>query len=399
MPKTIFVIKRCPRKGLISDIPIAFGPLDNLYLDLIEDKSKLKKNLPPLKIKRLKLSPKKDESHISQSPTHSLSINESSSVSQSNPIDSHKSHDDKRKIKSHPTPTKDLDSRTENKDKEDVNVADDLHEFQQQNIESHDCVDELEKEFGMGGDKVINESPPIHETKPEISEPVEPNRDEEKPEKDKTDNIEVVEQIEEPELSPEEKHDKEVEDVLWELKLLKRKYPTADIPEFNEFSDLSIMKKKYKDLTKEANLNAHIERFRSICIGCFYAVQYGCQYLLNIDMSGYADLQISMMEKYDPYFVEFSQRQALQWISNLPLEVRFIGFFLFQAGLFFVMKLASDKFGNQVVDMIKGLMGIPVTKTKNIQDSKEKDKVSDSKKKKKKKTMKGPSINMDDLRK
>ena len=49
MVREITVVKK-PRDDPLIDRPINFPPLENLHLDLMENKRKLKKNLPPIQV-------------------------------------------------------------------------------------------------------------------------------------------------------------------------------------------------------------------------------------------------------------------------------------------------------------------------------------------------------------
>jgi len=97
-PRRIIVIKKYrPKNDQLRDIPLSFGPLTGLHLDLLENKKKLKKGLPAIYVE-----PKIVQKPVSKIDSRPKEQKVSSVTTEKN---SHKSKK-KKKLSIHPKMTK-----------------------------------------------------------------------------------------------------------------------------------------------------------------------------------------------------------------------------------------------------------------------------------------------------
>ena len=294
------VITKKPRSDPIPDKPIDFPPLENLHLELLENKRKLKKGLPlvPVKSKRRPFKPpsrKTDKETDQEQPSHE--------------------HRSKKKKHRNKTSDDDADMINELKDEEDSEV------------EIHTKSD--------GGSSE--------------SEGSDPEEEEENDEEEEEDPYAG--------MSPEEREAAEKEEYVWRFRILKKKYksPSVPIPEFNEHSDLVHMKTTYDRTVRELSLDRNVARYQKYLLGGFMLMEYVCTQHMNIDLSGFTAQQ--SMTDYDLLLVELGERSYNSWGSNLPVEVRLVGLIIFQAGVFYLGKIISSQFGSKVSDLFGGFTG------------------------------------------
>lgn len=310
MVREITVIKK-PRTTPLLDKPINFPELNNLHLDLMENKKKLKKGLPMIMV--VKKKPVVAAATIS-APLAAISI----------PA---------------PVETKKEEFKSVDKEEEEEGDEPDIPE----DDEDEDMLNELGgEEEGSAGD--------IPETKSEPAKPATPApAATEEPEEEEEDDPYAG-------MSPEEREVKEKEEYLWRFRILKKQYKNRTFPEFNEHDDLHMMKTSYERLIREIQLEGNVESYRMYLTAGFMAMEYLCTNWAGINLKGFAAAQMMAMDKYDRHLVELGERSYNRWGSNLPVELRLLGMIILQAGVFWFANFLSTSSGPAVASMFSGMM-------------------------------------------
>ena len=346
MVRNIVITKKF-RDSPIPDKPINFSPLENLYLELLENKKKIKPGLPliPTQIKR----PSRPK--ISTSPNSN--IKDSLKISESE--------------KKEPEPQK-----KKPEDNGDARLFEELGEVSPVDLDK----------IHLGEDKketVKDEEGGVIEGELEKDEDIE----------EEEDDIYAG-------LSHEEREEKEKEEYIWRFRILKKKYksPQISIPIFNEHSDLQMMKTAYNRTIRELYLDDAVETYRTYLVGGFILMEFVCIQWVGIDLSGFTLQQTRIMYKYDRLLIELGEKSYNRWGMNLPVEIRLIGFIILQAGIFYLGKIISDKFGNSVAELFKGITGQPPDQVASTSQTSSTAKQNPPKKKR----MRGPKIRPEDIR-
>jgi len=350
------IVTKKPRDDPIPDIPINFKPFQNLRLDLLEIKDKLKKGLPP--IPRVNPSPPK-------------------------PIqEKHKDRveEKKKKIPSPLPESKDKKS----KQKDVLRVP----------TKKHSSSDDksIGKDLGTTSDSDDDEET---DDSSESGDTAKSTAESEAAKNIKEDEYDIYAG-----LSPEEREKKEKEEFLWRFRILKKQYgksSTIPIPEWNEFSDITHMKTSYERTIRELYLDDAVESYRTYLIGGWMAIEYVSTQILEIDMSGFTNQQIRMMYKYDRYLIELGEKSYSQWQLNLPVEIRLLGMILLQAALFYLGKIIHANYGARAGEMFEGFVGHPPSSKAQNNNShpQSEGEVNDAPPERK---MRGPKIKAEDIR-
>jgi len=101
------------------------------------------------------------------------------------------------------------------------------------------------------------------------------------------------------------------------------------------------MKTTYNRTLRDVELDANVDNYKGYLIVAWMAFEYVSINFINIDMKGFADSQMKIMNKYESLLVELGERSYSNWGKNLPVELKLIGLVLFQAGLFYLGKLTG----------------------------------------------------------
>jgi hypothetical protein len=419
--REITVIKKA-RPDPIPDIPIDFPPLENLHLELMENKRKLKKNLPPLPIVKKKPIPDSIKITVPLASDGTVATKENFTSTSKPPADKQDiSGKGKNRVSKPPTsevqpskenrrPSADLPHGSAKIKTSGKKISkDDSRRVVRSSTNDEDIDDDLINE--LGDDDVKTKPKKLKEKstapqgaseslrdpqKPQGSDvPVEDMEIDGEPEDDEEleEEGDEVEEEEEDDpyagLSPEEREAREREEYVWRFRILKKKYKTAQIPEFNEHSDVAMMKQTYDRTVKELYLDESVDSYRTYLIGGFMAMELLAKNFLGVDLDGFTAHQMKQMSKYDSLLVELGERSYNRWGLNLPVEIRLLGFVVFQAGIFYVGKIIADKVGKTFGDMFKSLTG-----QKPIPSAGEGETPAEPKKR-----MRGPSIKVEDIKK
>ena len=351
MVRRIEVIK-VPRQDAIKDKIVSFPPFNNLHLELVEIKRKLKPSLPPITIVPRKPLPKELPPTPEQFSEAKLKEQNDDTSQPSTP----------RKEKDSPAVEESSTRKTKEKEIERDEASSDRGD--------EDLVAAL-------GEKESEDDKDEDEDKDE-------EKDEPKEEKEEVANDDPYAG-----LSPEERERKEKEEYIWRWRILKKQYKEADLPEYNEHSDLYEMKTTYERKIRELSLEDSVTTYRGYLIGGFMITEFICTQWLQLDFTGFTTLQTTpaMMTKYDRLLIELGERSYSHWSMNLPVEVRLIGLIIIQAGIFYLGKIICANGGGTIAELFKAITGMPPDTRSSSTDEPPK-----------KKKMRGPSIKPEDIK-
>jgi hypothetical protein len=191
----------------------------------------------------------------------------------------------------------------------------------------------------------------------------------------------VMRDISQPNIVEQNEEDLKRE-LMFKFELMKKQYPTIDIPEFSIHSDLHTMQKTYESLLRKVTLETNVDNYKTYLIGGFMLVEYICSNWLKLDMSGFAQQQIVSMNSYERLLIELGEKSYVPDNKQWPVEVRLLFLILINAGFFLVTKMLMKKTGANLFNMIN-TMNVPQPTVSNEGGKKRK--------------MRGPDINLTDI--
>ncbi len=316
MVNEITVIK-VPRTDDILDQPINFPPLQNLHLDMMEIKKKLKKGLPAITVRKKAVSPpvvvQPKEIIIDTKPSKakpkSISIDLNEEEEEFN-------EEDEEEFNEEDEPEFDGDADDADMIKELGGREDQTNGADSNGFNNHDSGDQI----------VTVEEPDPNEGKSQ-------------------------EQIDE----------EEKQEYIWRFKILKKQYKDRDIPVFNEYDDVPHMKSVYNSTIKEIQLERNVDSYKTYLVGSFFVMEFVFTNFVGADITGFSKQQMLIMDKYEVLLIELGERSYNSWGSNLPIELRLVGMVFMQAGIFYMGKIIADKAGGNIGMIFQGMSGQPVT--------------------------------------
>ena len=140
-------------------------------------------------------------------------------------------------------------------------------------------------------------------------------------------------------------------ELLFKFDLLRKSYKNANIPEFSIHSDYSTMQRTYDSTIRQVNVDNNIETYKSYLITGFYITEFVLGYWLKFDMQDFTKQQIVNMSKYEHLLIELGEKNYVPEGSKWPVEIRLLFTILINAAIFIVTKMVMKKIGSNLFNM------------------------------------------------
>ncbi|MDB4769376.1 hypothetical protein OAG24_00275 [bacterium] len=386
---------RKPRHDEIADKPAQFHPLKGLHLELLENKKKLKPGVDPTAKSPLLNKKDKNKHHRSRHersyhPDADHSKRARHSVAGTASLFS--------KRNSGYDQSKSRESRQNSDDFSHEKISEGMESFPGRSAGSSPAESEIEFENNMGMSEGSSKDSLLGELEDNVSDE-DDLVDEigEKSSKGEESEEEESEEEDEEEMTPEELEAKRRSEIEHEYFILRKKYPNADLPEYNEHSDLAVMESSLKRDEFSLGFDENVESLKSYLMSGFIFIEWVSCMFIGIDMKNFSTFQGKQMKKYDGMLVELSDRKYTRWSKNVPVEIRLLGFCTLQAGIFFLIKSISSKYGKSAGTLFSAVAGIDID-IEDFENERRHQPQSSPQSQPKAKTWRGPGVKAEDIR-
>ena len=137
-------------------------------------------------------------------------------------------------------------------------------------------------------------------------------------------------------------------ELLFKFDLLRKSYKSANIPEFTIHSDYTTMQRTYDSTIRQVNVDSNIETYKSYLITGFYITEFVLGYWLKFDMQDFTKQQILNMNKYEHLLIELGEKNYVPEGSKWPVEIRLLFTIVINAAIFIITKMVMKKIGGSL---------------------------------------------------
>lgn len=175
-------------------------------------------------------------------------------------------------------------------------------------------------------------------------------------------------------------------ELLFKFDLLKKSYPQFSVPDYSIHTDLDTLKKAYDDTVRRLSLDSSVESYKTYLIYGFMGAEFIFGNFLGFDMQGFTQQQIVSMSSYEKLLIELGEKSYVPSGSKWPVELRLLFMIIMNAAFFIISRMIMKKTGANLMGMINNMSttsNSTNSTTPNVQPKKRK--------------MKGPNLDLGDI--
>lgn len=146
-------------------------------------------------------------------------------------------------------------------------------------------------------------------------------------------------------------------ELLFKFDLLRKSYPAASIPDYSIHTELNTLQRSYDDCVRRLSLDSTVESYKTYLVYGFMGCEFVFGNFLGFDMEGFTQQQIISMHSYEKLLIELGEKSYVPSGSKWPVELRLLFLIIMNAAFFVISKMIMKKTGSNLMGMINTMQG------------------------------------------
>jgi hypothetical protein len=181
-------------------------------------------------------------------------------------------------------------------------------------------------------------------------------------------------------LEPEDENLKR--ELLFKLEILKKSYPKASIDRFTIHDKYAVIQDYYDSKLKMLSLENSVDNYKTYLTFGFMGVEFLFGKIFKLDMKGFTEQQLIDIHKYEKLLIEIGEKSYMPSSKKWPVELRLLFLIIIQTAFFVVGKMVIGNATSGILGAVSNMKaGSAFPATGNTVNRK----------------MRGPTINLDEI--
>lgn len=148
--------------------------------------------------------------------------------------------------------------------------------------------------------------------------------------------------------------DNKKRELMFKFDLLHKSYknPAVPIPKPTIYDNYEKMSKQYEDTVHHLVLGKSVDNYKTYLTWGFMAIEFALGKWLSMDMKGFTQEQISNMDSYEHLLVEIGEKRYIPQGKQWPVEVRLLGIVLINTAMFLVARQLLGGVGASILKSV-----------------------------------------------
>lgn len=156
-------------------------------------------------------------------------------------------------------------------------------------------------------------------------------------------------------LLPSPEEEEQIRQFLFRLDNIKSSYPQLDIPKYSIYDSLSTLKEAYRNVIRRIRMQSSVDNYKTYLRYGFMLVEFTCGKILKVDMEGFSREQLINMEKYESMLIELGEQNCDPDVPEWSPMTRLVTAIAVNTTIFVVAKYFAKNASGGLAKLMKAV--------------------------------------------
>lgn len=144
-------------------------------------------------------------------------------------------------------------------------------------------------------------------------------------------------------------------ELLFKLDILRKSYPKATIDKFTIHDKLSIIQDYYDSRLRMLSLENSVDNYKTYLTFLFMGVEALFGKVFKLDMKGFTEQQLMDIHKYEKLLIEIGEKSYMPQAKQWPVELRLLFLVIIQTAFFVVGKMILGGAASKILGAVSNM--------------------------------------------